>query len=158
MGYELHAILGSLKRLQAAASITPNAVVVPLTNTLGLIPNSEALFDEVSQNSAQNYEEAEARKFTYLSARFAAWLKSLSAGDTIVYVEAEYVGGFGNQCAIAWKDGIEVLPPTKSEGKMSGAINQALRLLGVQSHSGKDEFETVGLGRHRMMEAWIDEG
>ena len=154
MGYHLNAILGEVKRLQAAASAMPPAVVVPLTSELGLIPLSEDLFDAINQNSTENYEEAKPQTFTYLSARFASWLKSLSAGEIIAYVEAEYFGGAGDQCAVAWRDDIEVLPPTKGKD----AINQALRLFGVRATSGKDEFDTVWLGRHRTMEGWVDEG
>jgi len=154
MGYHLNAILGEYKRLQAVASAMPPAVIVPLAGELGLIPLSEELFDAVNQNSTENYEEAKPQMFTRLSARIASWLKSLSADEIIAYIEAEYFGGAGDQCAVAWRDEIEVLPPTK--GKDS--INQALRLLGVRAESGKDEFDTVWLGRHRTMEGWVDEG
>jgi hypothetical protein len=49
MAYHLNAILGEVKRLQAAASAMPPAVVVPLTSELGLIPLSEDLFDAINQ-------------------------------------------------------------------------------------------------------------
>ena len=104
MGYHLNAVLGEYKRLQAAASAMPPAVVVPLTSELGLIPLSEDLFDAINQNSTENYEEAKPQTFTYLSARIASWLKSLSAGEIIAYVEADYLGGAGDQCAVACRD------------------------------------------------------
>ena len=153
MGYHLNAILGGYERLQAVASATPPAVVVPLAGELGLIPLTEELFDAINKGSTANYQ-AEERPFTYLSTQIARWLQWLSVGTTIAYVEADYFGGTGTQCAVAWKDGIEVLPPIK----VKDAINQALRLLGVRAASGKDEFDTVGLGRHRTMEGWVDEG
>ena len=151
MGYHLNAILGDLKRLQAVASTVPPAAVVPLTGELGLIPLTEELFDAINKGSTEKYE-ADERHFTYLSMQIARWLESLSAGTTIAYIEADYFGGRGTQCAVAWRDGIEVLPPTKAKG----AINQVLRLLGIHAQSGQDEFDTVGLSRHRNMEDWLE--
>ena len=155
MAYQLNAILGELKRLQTAASATLPAVIVPLAGELGLIPLTEELFEAVNKGSEGNYE-AEERHFTYLSTQIARWLQWLSVGTTIAYVEADYFGGLGTQCAVAWKDGVEVLPPTKAEGKAKGAINHALGLLGVRAAVGKDEFDTVDLGRHRKMEDWVE--
>ncbi len=154
MAYYLKAVLGELKRLQAVASAMPPSVVVPLADELGLIPLTEELFDAINKGSAENYEKTEQQHFTYLSTQVASWLEALSARTTIAYVEAEYFGGVGDQCAVAWQDGIEVSPPTKAKD----SINQALRLLGVRALSGQDEFDTVGLGRHRTMEGWVDEG
>jgi hypothetical protein len=154
--YQLNAIIGDFKQLQTAALATPPAVVVPLTNILGLIPLSEQLFNAINQNGTEDYEEGGARKFTYLSAKIAAWIRSVSAGGIIPYVEADYWGGLGRQCAVAWKDGIEVMPPSKAEGKAIGAINHALKLIGVQTQSGLDEFDTAGLSRHRNMKDWLE--
>jgi hypothetical protein len=91
--------------------------------------------------STENYETSEPQHFTYLSMQVASWLKTLSARTTIAYVEAEYFGGVGDQCAVAWQDGIEVSPPTKAKD----AIDRALRLL-VQRHNsilGWPKLETV---------------
>ena len=103
MGYNLNAILGKFERLQAVASATPPAVIVPLAGELGLIPLSEELFDAINKGSTEKYE-ADKRHFTFLSAKIASWLGSVSAGTTIAYVEADYFGGRGTQCAVAWKD------------------------------------------------------
>ncbi len=153
MGYCLNAIFGDRERLQKAASATPPAVFVPLRADLGLIPLSEELYDAVTKGDTENYEKG-APCFTYLSRQVASWLQSLSTGATIAYAEAEYFGGSGGQCAVVWRNGTEVLPPIKAKD----AINQALSMLGVQAAHGMDEFDTVGLGRHRMMEDWVKEG
>lgn len=42
------------------------------------------------------------------------------------------------------------------ESRGSDAINQALKHLGVKKDDPKDEFDTVGLGRKRNTEKWIE--
>ena len=154
MAYYLNAVLGNTKLLQTAALAMPPAVFVPLTGELGLIPLPEDLIDAINQGNTETYEKGEPQTFTCLSRMVASWLQTLSTGTILAYVEAEYFGGDGDQGAVAWKDGIEVLPPTKAQD----AINQALRLLGVRPAGDKDEFDTVWLGRHRTMGGWVDEG
>jgi hypothetical protein len=74
----------------------------------------------------------------------------------VAYVEAEYFGGAGEQHAVTWRGG----PGEFAQSELPGAINQALAALGVRrvaSASGgrlQDEFDSVGLGRHRSAEEW----
>lgn len=57
-------------------------------------------------------------------------------------IETNYFGGMGTQHALVFQ-GIQSVPdPTKS-------VNSALRLLGVKADPNRDEFDTVGLGKHR---------
>lgn len=65
-------------------------------------------------------------------------------GDCVASVTADYFGGEGEQSA-GWfaSDMIEVLD------NEYGAINTVLARLGVVRSEGTDEFDTVGLGRHR---------
>jgi hypothetical protein len=35
------------------------------------------------------------------------------------------------------------------------AINQALRALGLPADDGRDEFDTLGLGKHRRTQDWV---
>ena len=39
----------------------------------------------------------------------------------------------------------------------AGSINQALRALGVQPAAGIEEFELVGLTRHRSPDEWLQD-
>jgi hypothetical protein len=81
----------------------------------------------------------------------------------VTYVEAEFFGGEGHQAALVWDHGmrvLEVIEPEPEAGAPApplreGAINQALRRLGVSVATGEvDEFDTVGLGRFRSTEEW----
>ena len=83
------------------------------------------------------------------------------AGDaarhgSVAYVEAEYFGGVGEQHAVVWQDGGARLLASE----LPGAVNEALRALGAvrvaSASTGvlEDEFDSVGLGRHRSTQDW----
>lgn len=100
-----------------------------------------------------------------LPERLTDFLRRASAIAPIAYVEAEFFGGVGQQGSVVWEGGEVVLgplvdraepsPPTKLE---AGPINRALRRLGVQrSPDDVDEFATLGLGKYRNTEDWLDQ-
>lgn len=76
----------------------------------------------------------------------------LSVNGDLAYIEAEIFGGMGIQAHVlvgaGGRVGSVVVAPD--------AINAALRSLGVQPCQDGDEFESVGLGRCRDTDAWID--
>ena len=79
-------------------------------------------------------------------------LQTLSARSTLLYFETEYFGGMGTQGAAVFRDGELVFGPQAAE---LGPINNALAVLGVRTvPPAVDEFETVGLQRHRSVEDW----
>ncbi|MGW3333003.1 hypothetical protein ACWDF9_20950 [Streptomyces rubiginosohelvolus] len=75
-------------------------------------------------------------------------------------MEAERFGGVGKQRAVVWADGSLALGPLDEPAKQRlsravSPVSRALRRLGAQRDVGKDEFESVGLNRHRTNEDWI---
>lgn len=92
--------------------------------------------------------------------RVALEARAASRHGPIAYVEAEFFGGVGQQASVVWHRGEAVLGPMAQELPPGvpvvrvGPINAALRCLGVTTMDGLDEFETVGLGRHRHVEDW----
>jgi hypothetical protein len=70
----------------------------------------------------------------------------LSDGGPVAWVEAEYFGGVGEQHAVVWRRGV---------GEEVGTINAALQALGVRRSPDDDEFDTLGLGRHRATADWV---
>jgi hypothetical protein len=64
-------------------------------------------------------------------------------------------GGVGEQTARIWQNGVTVFAQQGSAG--SGPISMALLRLGVTGgRLGWDEFDVVGLGRHRTTDRWFD--
>jgi hypothetical protein len=82
----------------------------------------------------------------------AHFCRELSVGGMLAYVEAELFGGSGTQAYALFENGHATATPVVGES----AINQALRKLGVCAASGIDEFEHVGLGKHRDTEGWLE--
>ncbi|MYN05396.1 hypothetical protein GTP41_25180 [Pseudoduganella sp. DS3] len=70
-------------------------------------------------------------------------------GD-FAYIEAEVFGGAGTQAYVLFSGGKAGSPIVAND-----AINYALQLLGVRTGKDSDEFESVGLGRHRETDSWL---
>ncbi|AGM08477.1 hypothetical protein [Amycolatopsis keratiniphila] len=87
-------------------------------------------------------------------------LAACSAHGAVAYVEAEYFGGAGTQSAQVWERGETVLGPLhvdedEPDPADGSPISQALRRLGVLKGDHFDEFDAVGLGRHRYTDDWL---
>src|SRR5262249_13831328 len=91
----------------------------------------------------------------YLSRQLIDLLRRSSLQGPLMYFETEYFGGSGGQGAAVFQDGEVIFGPTWGT---IGTINQALKLLGVRvAPPAHDEFDTVGLGRHRHTERWLEQ-
>ncbi|MES2261147.1 MAG: hypothetical protein V4724_21740 [Pseudomonadota bacterium] len=77
----------------------------------------------------------------------------LSASGDLAYIEAEIFGGAGVQAHVLVGAGGAFGPVVVAHD----AINAALRSIGVRTGNERDEFESVGLGRCRETDAWIDD-
>lgn len=143
MGYDIQAIVSMLPVLQAHCSDFTQAVVVRLTENYGLIPMTNDLLDEAGVTGTNG-------TFYKCTFEVADWIRAISASGAVAYIEAEFFGGVGNQNATVWSSGEAILPPIQNPE----AINMALRLLGVSKGSFPDEFEAIGLPRHRDTDDW----
>ncbi|MGW8973850.1 hypothetical protein [Streptomyces platensis] len=155
MGYELQAVIAGDELLRAASRDVPGARVAPLRQGLSLMPMTDEVFDAVTDGIA-----VEALGFWRLPGGFERLLAQWSAAGPVVYVEAEYFGGVGEQRAVVWADGALALGPLDAPTKRRfsravSPISQALRRLGARRSPGEDEFEAVGLDRHRSNDDWI---
>ena len=147
--YSLYALLGRSDALVNRALGYPSAAVVHLDAGIGMIPFTEALLDEM--RALQGGAATAVPPFEFLFPAGAEWARSLSLGTVVAYVEAEYIAGEGTESAILWRDGDVAEGPSSGVG----AICRALRALGVVAAKGKDEFESVGLGRCRKPSEWL---
>ena len=124
-----------------------NLTAVDLRDDLRLIPLDDDDLDSLASDFSTTTEG-----FNYLSPGLASFLSAQSAGGQLAYVETEYFGGMGSQAAISFGHG-STLPPTPLTG--DEAINRALRCISVTSTvPGVDEFDYIGLSRHRLTSGW----
>ncbi|WP_225992740.1 hypothetical protein [Actinomadura rudentiformis] len=139
---------------ELTGSIT-EARIVPLSQHLSLLPMTDALFDAVTVAGAPGLDG-----FWKAPAGFDRVLATCSAAGPVAYIEADYFGGVGTQTAQVWDAGKVILGPLHlAEGESSPAagtpISQALRRLGAVKGDHIDEFDAVGLGRHRNTDRWL---
>lgn len=154
MGYELRGVIADRVVLRVAAVGLEQARVVLLGQEMALIPMTDVLFDAVSDGTA-----ARTMGFWFLPGGFERVLSVWSGTGPVAYVEAEYFGGVGTQRAAVWARGALAFGPFAVEDhemvpREGTPISRALRLLGVVADHGLDEFDTVGLRRHRHLEDW----
>ena len=71
-------------------------------------------------------------------------IRSIASEPLFAIIETD---GRVEQAAAVYSGRAEVMSP--KVGPLGGPINEALRCLGVSCDPGKDEFDTVGLGRFR---------
>lgn len=151
--YSLYAVVGRTNDLETKPIAFAHARCVRLGGGLSMVPLSEALLSEIQGKGASPGGASVSGAFEFLSSGVEAWLQSLSREAETAYVETEYLGGEGFERAAVWSHGLIALGPLDG----AGSINQALRAMGVEAPPGQEEFELVGLGRHRSLEEWIQD-
>jgi len=153
---ELEALIGK-GALVAIPLDYRTARLLPLRHELWLLPLTSVFYAELSaQRPAEQPPQVEWVEGVSVASDLAKLTRRLSEREPMAYVEAHFFGGSGGQSAIVWQQG-QVLLALSQEG--IGAINQALRFLGVKATSPEvfDEFDMVGLGRWRSTEGWQQE-
>ncbi|WP_433709396.1 hypothetical protein ACQP2U_23110 [Nocardia sp. CA-084685] len=145
MSHELKAVLGRLALLETLAG-DHDIPVVALDQGFGLIPLTSKIMHTLVGDPTGRLRLRE------LDEVFKLW----SAHGPIVHATNDvHAGGPGAQAARIWRDGALVFA---QEGYAhSGPISMALLRLGVTGGSlGWDEFDVVGLNRHRKTSQWLD--
>ena len=148
MGYALEALIGRAEVLEPLTSFRA-ARVVPLSDGLALLPMVEVLRNAI-QSQNHDPEREPQWPFWHLSPEGAMTVAETCTEGALVYVEARFYAGVGTQASVGWSNGALRHGPVTAPD----AINRALRFLGVAADDGRDEFETVGLGRRRATHEW----
>jgi hypothetical protein len=81
----------------------------------------------------------------------------ISHDTPVAYINTYCLGGQGGQDALVWDKGNLRFSPTSSgyeQNWPNSPISQALRMIGVVAEAGEDEFDTLGLGKHRETHRW----
>ena len=86
---------------------------------------------------------------------FAHYVAAMITEGDYALVETDYFGGAGDQASAVYRKGRD-LPLFASDRVPHGAINEALKVIGVRAEAGADEFDTLGLGAYRNFEEYFD--
>jgi hypothetical protein len=157
VGHCIQALIAPRRVLEEARATFPMAVVCPLPQDFALVPITDALDDALLASAFGQVVDAAEEVVTPTIAAFASYL---SRHGSVLWVSTDYFGGRGGQDAVMWTLEHEVLCLGDTPDDMSAwpdsPISLALRRLGVVAADGQDEFDTLGLGRHRSNEAWVE--
>lgn len=145
MAYTLQALIADEAVISAA--LPTAAVLVRLPQGKAMIPLSDEMreahdipFLPLTDDGAQEVPDG-----------IKAIAEAIAKIGRVVYVEAEFFGGDGTQACVTWDATLQASQPLVD----TGAINTALRFLGVTVGDHHDEFDALGLGRHRGTESWV---
>lgn len=149
MGYRIQAIIGQRVALQPFKNLT-HVKIIDVLNGYSLIPVTTDLYTEIVSKFQPRLLDSES---LFVQNMPLDELAALVIAP-IAYIEAEYFGGTGTQYAVSF--GIK---NSRKIYSSQSAINLALRDIGYKIHNSAshDEFEDIGLKRHRDTEDWIYE-
>ena len=150
MTYILQAFITKKSTHNKFTDFYKNATAIDIGQELSLIPFTTELFDEINKLT----DSMPIGKFEYLTENIEIELLKHFDNVKISYIEAEYFGGQGGQIAIIWEDKKRIYLSDFDDNE----INKVLKDFGVIADNGKDEFDTVSLGRKRRTESWLDNG
>lgn len=159
MGYEVRGVIAEAALAKIIANeFGPATRTVNLEQGFALVPYTDS-----ANNRFLGRHGERLHPFDRLGSTVSTLLANASRGGPLAYLEAEYFGGAGEQHAAVWDGGtlawgpmsIRFQQPIPPQGT---AISQALRRIGVTSDdASQDEFDVVGLRRHRHLEDWLPE-
>lgn len=151
MGYSLEALICKDTLSSIITNEFKSAKRICLVGDLFLIPYNTDLYEEVNCNKLSVVVD----KFEFLNDTLFNYLLSESFIEPIAYIEADYFGGTGGQSAILLDKG-EIVIDIRFSDSGYGAVNLVLKEFGVTKGINADEWDTVGLLRHRSTEEWIE--
>jgi hypothetical protein len=162
MGHHIQAFISREELLREIAQNYPTAIVIPLSQGFGILPITDQFYNELPDPQHPDMTD---NRFLYLGPKLDQIGKSFSVKAPLAYVETEYFGGTGYQGAVVWVNGQIIFGPAimgdiedfQIVDLPDNAINIALRKLGVLKGDRHDEFDAIGLGKHRYNESWIEE-
>jgi hypothetical protein len=154
VGYQLQAVIASAELLRRLTAGQTGMHVVELNQDFALMPMTGELYDRVVVLGGERYG------FWFLPAGFGDTLAAWSVRGPVVYAEAEFFGGIGMQRAAVWDNGRLAFGPLYNGederfAPEGSPISQALRYMGADRDRCFDEFDAVGLNRHRHIEGWL---
>lgn len=124
-----------------------SGVLVPLTQGFEMLPFTSEFIQKHQISFLPLTDEGDEQ----LPENVKALCSKFSMGGQVAYVEAEFFGGDGAQGCALFKNGEMAFGPLVNDA----AINEALVILGVSKLSCHDEFDALGLSKHRNTNAWI---
>jgi hypothetical protein len=177
MGHQITALIGTRQGLGRLIEQFAPPAPTELSHGLIILPLGELRLDLLTEQWS-----AAVPGFAYLNHSLELGVLAGIGEANVVYIETNYFGGMGSQSAaffsrgqVVWRQSEPVRPHLESRltsfgralakfriGNSKPPINRGLAELGVLASPDQDEFDVVGLGRFRSLDAlgvyeWDDE-
>ena len=146
MGHCIRAIIGAHEAIQKITDDWLCVSEVKLPQGFGMVFLTDRFLEEVEELMELS-DELICPELEYFSEAAADLLERYSFRTKLAYVETDYFGGVGTQAGVLYENGSIKIEPRKA----AGTINILLRALGAWCKPGKDEFDSLDLGKHRHM-------
>ena len=156
--HDVDALIAKVDDLTAAVRRFGTAIVCSLAQGFSLLPITEALEKELVVHRS-GAKDLVTKPLRYLSYEVQALAVEISHRTPVAYISTYYFGGQGGQDAVVWDKGsVRFSPSTKGYSQVwpNSPISQALRMIGVIAAEGQDEFDSLGLGKHRKTNKWAE--
>lgn len=148
MGHYLKAFIGHKESLTPIREKYDHSNLVGLSDEIFMIPMTDELFDEMNKLKTSS----DILSFEFLNENIEMTTLELIGMKKLSYVESEFFGGQGGHIGIIWENGERTFVGDFRKDTM----NEILKRFGVIRTEAKDEFEIIGLDRHRQTEDWIE--
>ncbi len=156
--HELKALIARSDVLAARTGSFESPIVCPLVQDFSLVPITDAFAEELAAHRPYTKAPLSAPIQDFPDGLHALAIE-ISHNSPVAYVTTYYFGGQGGQDALAWRKGtlcFSAATPGYDGVWPDSPISQALREIGVVAEEGQDEFDTVGLGKHRRTDRWAE--
>ena len=146
MGHCIQVFIGKNYIIEKMASDWIFTDTVFLKQQFAMIYLTEKLFDDMEELSdLENTLDYD--MFVLFTSAIQEIMQYYSRNGMLAYLETDYFGGTGTQAGVLFEKGDMTVKPVEGEG----TINYILERMGVYRERGKDEFDSLGLGRYRTM-------
>ena len=149
MEYYLSAFLGQKEVLESIQIHYENLKIIELKQELSICLMTDELFDEVNQSTPS----PDVYHFDFLNENVEEIILRLIGNKKLAYVESEYNGGQGGHSGILWENGKRLEIYKYSDESM----NKVLQRFNISKEKGKDEFDSIELGRFGSTDQWIND-
>jgi hypothetical protein len=144
MGHFIYAIVAPAATADAISNVWPELPRLDKSNGFAVFPvDAELIDDRIGPEDTPIETENKSMLLTF---EFHELLRELSRDGQLAYVETEYFGGLGGQCALVCRDGNDLMSLTWDS---IGPINDALALIGMPRGTFRDLFAAVGFDKVR---------
>jgi hypothetical protein len=144
MGHCIHAIVAARPTADVISAAWPELPRLDRDNGFAVFAVDAELID--ARIAPDETPVTTGNEFKLLTDGLRALLKTLSRDGQLAYIETDYFGGVGGQGALVCRAGEEIMSPTWQK---SGAIDKALKLIGLPRGILADRFAAAGFAQIR---------